>query len=146
MLKLLLILNALWFASAFHVFHIRREIFAKIIVPKEHRDTPVFQTLIATGPFLGGFNLALSLLNILLLIFISDFDKDIQWAILLLVNAVAHGSQFAGNVPTALANRRGEGVWNVFKGLMLFIFVIDFTLMVFNGALSISYFMMSPQG
>ena len=61
-------------------------------------------------------------------------------SILLLVLAVAHGSQFAGNVPIALQNRRGEGVWNVFKGLMLFIFVIDFTLMTLNAALAAMYF------
>jgi len=54
-------------------------------------------------------------------------------------NALAHGSQFVGNIPMALKNRRGEGLWNVFKGVMLRIFVIDFTLMVFNGVLAITY-------
>jgi hypothetical protein len=139
MLETLLVLNALWFASAFHVFHVRRKIFAKIIVPKEHRDTPVFETLIATGPFLGGFNLAFSVLNMLLLVYLAEFDKDIQWTIVLFVNAVAHGSQFAGNAPIALQNLKGAGVYEVLKGLMLFIFVIDFTLMLFNGVLALTY-------
>jgi len=36
----------------------------------------------------------------------------------------------------ALKNRRGGGLWNVFKGVMLLIFVIDFTLMIANAALA----------
>ena len=140
MLELILALNAIWFALGFHTFHIRRKVFAKLLVPKEHRDTPVFETLAESGRFLGGFNFAFSVLNILLLLNLGDFDKDIQWAILLFTNAVAHGSQFAANVPIALQNRRGEGVWNVFKGLMLFIFVTDFVLMTFNTVFSAMYF------
>lgn len=97
--------------------------------------------LIQSGKFLGGFNFAFMVLNILLLLNLSTFDKNTQWALLLFVNAVAHGSQFAYNVPTALQNRRGEGVWQVLKGLMLFIFVTDFTLMVLNAALAGFYLM-----
>lgn len=37
----------------------------------------------------------------------------------------------------ALANRRGGGLWPVFRGVMLRIFVIDFALMVANGALAL---------
>lgn len=140
MLELILVLNAVWFAMGFHTFHIRRKIFAKVIVPREQRNTPVFETLAETGRFLGGFNLAFSILNILLLLNPGEFDKDIQWAILLFVIAVAHGTQFAANVPIALQNRRGAGVWNVFKGLMLFIFVTDFLLMAFNAVFSAIYF------
>ena len=136
MLEVLLVLNAVWFAMGFHTFHVRRKIFAKVIVPREERDTPVFEILSETGRFLGGFNLAFAVMNVLLLLNIADFDKDIQWAILLFVNAVAHGTQFAGNVPIALQNRRGAGAWNVFKGVMLFIFVIDFVLMVLNAVFS----------
>ena len=140
MLELLLILNALWFFGGFHVFYIRRRIFAKLIVPREERDTPVFETVVASGRFMGGFNLAFCLLNVLLLLNVDAFNSDAHWVILLGVNAVAHGSQFVGNVPIALENKRGEGVWNVFKGLMFFIFVTDFTLMVLNGALCAAYF------
>jgi len=140
MLELVLVLNAIWFASAFHLFHVRRKIFAKVLVPREHRDTPVFGILIETGKFLGGFNLAFSVLNILLLLNLNAFGSDVQWAILLFVNAVAHGTQFAANVPIALQNRRGNGVWKVFEGLMLFIFVTDFALMALNAAMSVIYF------
>ena len=68
----------------------------------------------------------------MLLFNFGGFTENSQWATLLIFNALAHGSQFFGNVPMALQNRRGEGLWNVFKGVMLRIFVIDFTLMVAN--------------
>ena len=139
MLELILILNAVWFAMAFNVFSIRSRIFAKLVVPKEHRDTPAFESLIVSGKFLGGFNLAFALLNILLLLNLELFDKDLQWAILLLVNGVAHGTQFAFNLPVALQNRQGKGVWQV-KGVMKFIFVNDFLMMMFNTVLA-GYFL-----
>ena len=108
-------------------------------MPREQRDTPVFEKLIESGKFLGGFNLAFSVLNILLLFNLGEFDKDIHWAILLFANAVAHGTQFAANVPIALQNRNGAGVWTTLKGLMLFIFLTDFLLMAFNAVLCVSY-------
>ena len=139
MLDVVLVLNALWFAAGFHLFAIRGRVFAKIVVARDHRDTPVLETLVASGRFLGGFNLAFSVLSILLLLNTGLFDKDPQWTILLSVIAVAHGTQFAFNVPIAMQNRRGQGVWQV-KGLMLFIFATDFTLMAFNGLLALHYF------
>lgn len=134
-LKIILALNAIWFFGGYHTFSIQGKIFAKIVVPREHRDTPVMETLIMSGKFVGGFNFAFLVLNILLLLNTSLFDKAVQWAILLFVISVAHATQFAYNVPVALQNRRGEGVWQV-KGLMLFIFITDFTLMVLNGVLA----------
>lgn len=137
-LMVVLALNVIWFFGGYHTFDIRGRIFAKIVVPKEHRDTPVMETLVLSGKFVAGFNLAFLVLNILLLFSMDVFDKDLQWSILLFAVAVAHGTQFAYNVPVALQNRRGEGVWQV-KGLMLFIFITDFTLMMFNGVLSLIY-------
>ncbi len=139
MLTVTLILNALWFAGGFHLFWLRGKIFANVVVPRDHRETPVFETLIRSGTFVGGFNFAFLVLNVLLLINLDEFDSGRQWAILLIVNAVAHGTQFAGNVPIALGNRRGGGVWQVLGGLMLFIFVVDFTLMALNAALAMGY-------
>ena len=129
----------MWFAAGFHLFWLRGRVFAKVVVPREHRESPVFETLIRSGTFVGGFNLAFCVLNILLVLNQSSFDSDRQWAILLAVNAIAHGTQFAGNVPIALENRRGAGVWPVLSGLMLFIFIIDFTLMVLNAALGAGF-------
>lgn len=138
MLEVVLALNAIWFAMGFHAFYVRRKLFAKFVVPnKNHRDNSAYEAVVETGRFMGGFNLALSVLNILLLFNIGGFDKNSQWATLLIFNAIAHGSQFAGNIPMAIQNRRGEGLWNVFKGVMLRIFVIDFTLMMFNMAMAL---------
>lgn len=138
MLEVLLGLNALWFAMGFNVFAIRNKIFAKLIVPREHRDTPVFDILAASGRFLGGFNFAFCILNILLLLNLNVFPADEQRMILLLVMAIAHGSQFIFNVPVALQNRRGEGLWQV-KGTMRFIFITDFVLMALNFAAALYY-------
>jgi hypothetical protein len=109
MLEFVLVLNALWFAMGFHTFHVRRKKFAKVIVPRKHRDAPVFEIFSESGRFLGGFNLAFSVLNILLVFNLSEFDKDIQWGILLFVNAISHGTQFVANVPIAQQNRSGAG-------------------------------------
>lgn len=131
MFELILALNAIWFALGFHLFALRNKVFAKILVPKVHRDTPVFDTLAATGPFLGGFNFAFCALNVLILINPGVFPDNAQRVILCVAFALAHGSQWLPNLFIALENRKGKGVWPV-KGLMLFIFVTDFVLMVAN--------------
>ncbi|MEM9302981.1 MAG: hypothetical protein AAGE01_12765 [Pseudomonadota bacterium] len=138
MLEFILLLNALWFAGGFHLFSLRGRVFAKVVVPREQRDTPVLETLVMSGKFLGGFNLAFCVLNTLLLTNTRLFDKDLQWAVILFAVALAHGTQFAYNVPVALQNRRGEGIWQV-RGLMLFIFITDFTLMTLNAILAARY-------
>lgn len=138
MIEVVLVANAVWFGLGFHLFAFRRRIFAKILVPKEHRDTPVFETLAATGPFLGGFNFAFCILSLILLFNVSVFPEEEQRIILFAVIAIAHGSQFMANVPVALENAKGEGVWQV-KGLMRFIFITDFALMVTNSAVAVIY-------
>ena len=140
MLELVLMLNIIWFAMAFNVFALRNHIFAKILVPKEHRDSPVFVVLAESGKFLGGFNLAFAICNLLLLLNLDTFPTHQQRAILLLVFAVAHGTQFFYNLPVALENRKGGGVWQVLKGTLLFIFITDFVMMVLNLGLAVWYF------
>lgn len=132
MFETILLVNFIWFSMGFNLFSMRSTIFAKIVVPKEHRQTPVFDILAHSGKFLGGFNFAFALLNILLLLNLDVFPSDAQRAILLLVFSVAHGSQFIFNLPVAIENKRGGGVWQVLTGTMLFIFTIDFTLMLLN--------------
>ena len=138
MIQILLIANAIWFAMAFDAFYLRRRVLGKVLVPiKEDRDNSAYEALLESGRFMGGFNLALSALNVLLVFNVGGFETDAQWATLLIFNALAHGSQFFGNVPMALQNRNGGGLWHVFKGVMLRIFVIDFTLMVLNASLAV---------
>lgn len=137
-LTVLLALNAIWFAMAFDAFYRRRTIFGKVMVPiQADRDNSAYDALVESGRFMGGFNLALSVFDVMLVFNFGGFETDTQWATLLIFNALAHGSQFFGNVPMALQNRRGGGLWPVFKGVMLRIFVIDFTLMVANAAMAI---------
>lgn len=137
LLQILFAVNAIWFAMAFDAFYRRRRIFAKVLVPiQADRENSAYEAVVESGRFMGGFNLALSALNVMLAFNFGGFSTDAQWATLLIFNALAHGSQFFGNVPMALKNRKGSGLWNVFKGVMLLIFVLDFTLMVANGALA----------
>jgi len=137
-LSAVLLANAVWYAMGFITFHLRRDVFGKVMVPiKADRDNTAYAALVESGRFSGGFNFALCALNICLLANLAGFETDMQWATLLGFNALIHGSQFYGNVPMALQNRRGGGLWNVFKGVMLRIFVIDFVLMTFNGLLAI---------
>ncbi|MEM6476873.1 MAG: hypothetical protein AAF687_11965, partial [Pseudomonadota bacterium] len=80
-LKAILLLNALWFGMGFVAFYLRRDVFAKVVVPvKEDRDNTAYLAVVESGRFMGGFNIALCALNILLLFNIGAFDRDSQWA------------------------------------------------------------------
>ncbi|MEM7778866.1 MAG: hypothetical protein AAF697_00585 [Pseudomonadota bacterium] len=138
LLQIILLLNAIWFAMGFHAFYIRRHVFGKVMVTnKADRDNSAYDVVVESGRFMGGFNFALCALDLMLLFNLGGFESDAQWGTLLVFNALAHGSQFAGNIPMALQNRRGGGLWPVFEGVMLRIFVIDFVLMVANAAFAI---------
>ena len=131
--KITLILNVLWFGSAFWYFSFKHETAAKLLIPKSQRKSPIFKTMSAALPFLGGFNFALGLLALLLLLNQSLFIQDIEKTLLCLVFSVAHASQFLINVPVAKAGGRiKEAYWNVLSGPMLFIFVVDAIMMVIN--------------
>jgi hypothetical protein len=140
--KITLIFNVLWFGSAFWYFSFKHESAAKLLIPKSQRSSPIFKTMSAALPFLGGFNLALSLLALLLFLNPVLFIQDIEKVLLCIVFGVAHASQFLINVPVAKAGGRiDEAYWNVLSGPMLFIFVVDALMMVINFACaSLIYF------
>ena len=138
MFEFILLVNAIWFGMGFHVFALRSKIFAKTLVPRAHRDSPVFDMFVETGKFLGGFNFAFCALNVLVLINPGVFPEGNQRMILCVVFALAHGSQFFANVPIALANQKGKGAWQV-KGRMRFIFITDFVLMLVNLVIAVMY-------
>lgn len=128
-----LVLNALWFSAAFRYFTLTPETAAKLLVPKSAREAPLFMTVAASLPFLGGMNLAFAVLAVLLLFNIALFPEAGQRAVLAFTFALAHASQFACNVPVALrGGRHGEAFWPVLQGPMLFIFVVDGTLALAN--------------
>ena len=134
---IVLALNVAWFSMAFWYFTMKSVAAAKLLVPKTARESPLFDTLSASVRFLGAMNFAFALLSALLLMNLSLFDDPKQRALLAAVFAAAHAGQFFCNVPIAMGGgRRGESLWNVLNGPMLFIFVVDFTMMLANAVVS----------
>ncbi|MCF8150310.1 MAG: hypothetical protein K9K30_10105 [Burkholderiaceae bacterium] len=136
-INIILVLNVLWFGAAFRYFSLTPDTAAKILVPKSARDSPLFRTVSASVRFLGGMNFAFAAFAALILFNQSLFPDPKQVALFALVFSIAHASQFAFNVPVAMGGgRQGESLWPVVSGPMLFIFGIDFVLMIANGVLA----------
>lgn len=134
-----LVLNTLWFGIGFWYFALVPARAAKIVVPSSARSSPVFRTLAASLRFLGTMNFAFAVFSALLLLAASWFPEARQLAFFAAVFAIAHGGQFAANLPVAVAGgRQGEAYWPVFKGPMLGIFVIDLALMLANAAVAVA--------
>jgi hypothetical protein len=131
------VLNALWFGAAFRYFSLTPDTAARLLVPKSARESPLFATVAASVRFLGGMNFAFAVFAVLLLLNPALFPQPAQLALLAAVFAIAHASQFVFNLPVLMRGGRvGESLWPVLSGPMLFIFVVDFTLMVANAALA----------
>ncbi len=138
--SIVLVLNLLWFGAAFRYFSLTAETAAKLLVPQSARSSPLFATLKAAVRFIGGFNLSLAVLSLLMLVFGGLFALPAEKAVLAATFAVAHGSQFVCNLPVLRAGgRQGESLWDVRRGPMLFIFVVDFTLMLANAAFAVFF-------
>jgi hypothetical protein len=128
-----LLANVLWFGAGFWYFAIKHETAAKLLIPKSARRSPLFSTMSAALPFLGGMNLALSLLAAMLLARQDLFIAPAEQAILAIAFGVAHATQFLINVPVARrGGRLGEAYWEVLGGPMLFIFVVDAGMTLLN--------------
>lgn len=135
--RLLLMLNLTWFGMGFWYFGIKHRSAAKLLVPESARSSPIFLTITSALPFLGGMNLAFSLLAGILLFQYNLFTAAPERGLLLFVFAVAHATQFFINIPVAKRGGRiGESYWDVLRGPMLFIFVVDalMTLLNLSGA------------
>ncbi len=136
-----LVLNAMWFGAGFNYFSLNSSAAAKLLVPKPERSSPLFTTLSVSGRFLGGMNFAFAGFAVMLLLNRALFSLPEQWALFTGVFALAHGSQFAFNVPVALQGMRtGRPQWPVLSGPMLFIFTLDCVLMVANAGLAVALF------
>ena len=127
---LALIAGALWFAMGFRYFGFQQHTAARVLIPKEARNSPLFETTAAGVRFLGGFNAAFMLLCVILLILLFNgsalFAEPSERALLLLVIGAAHFSQFAFNLPVLKAGERKDiALWPVRRGPMFFIFVMD---------------------
>lgn len=132
-----LVLNALWFGVAFRYFCLTPNTAARLLVPQSARGSPLFATLAASVRFLGGMNLAFAAFAVLLLLNSTLFPEPSQRALFAAVFSLAHASQFASNLPVAIRGGRvGESFWPVLSGPMLFIFLVDITLMIANGVLA----------
>lgn len=130
---LVLILNLIWFAAAFHLFSLKSKNAAKMFLPRDQRTQPYFPILAHLLKFLGGMNLALAVLSILCLIYFNSFIDNPMAALILLVIAIAHGSQFWYNLPLAIKERSGHSpLWPVLKNRMYFIFRGDILLGILN--------------
>ena len=128
-------LNVLWFGAGAAYFGLGSSRAAKLLVHKDSRSSPLFTTLAASIRFLGGLNLAFAALAALMLFCKGLFPQDVQVAALTSVLALAHGTQFATNLPLAMREATGRAsLWPVLRGGMLRIFCIDFALMSANGA------------
>ncbi len=134
-LDIVMALNLLWFGAGGLYFGLMTTSAIKHLVSRSARQSPLYTTVFAATRFLGGLNLALAVLSGVLLFAPALFPAATQMAVLTSVLALAHGTQFATNVPGALSmNSPGERRWPDLRGLMLVIFFVDFSLMVANGA------------
>jgi hypothetical protein len=135
-----LVLNILWFGAGAMYFGLKSTSATKLLVSREARQSPLFSTVAAAVRFLGGMNLAFAVLAGMLLFNRALFPEAMQVAVFTSVFALAHGTQFAANVPVALTrdseDRDAGPLWPVLSGPMLLIFVVDFALMAANGALA----------
>lgn len=135
--NIVLLSNALWFGAGFLQFTMRSRKFAKALVPHDSRTHPSVEVIAGLVRFLGGLNLGLTVLALMSLLCHDTFASPSVLAACLLVFAVAHGSQFAVNVPMAVRESRGlVPLWPVLHGWMLIIFAGDGLLLLANGLLA----------
>ena len=131
---LTLALNVLWFGLGFRLFAMRPRQAVRLLVGPEHRDETSREALVTALPFLGGMNLAFAVLSAVYLWMRLADGSAIPWTTFL-TSAIAHATQFGGNVPLALRGGRTSGApWDVLQGPMRVIFVGDAVCALANAA------------
>ena len=121
-----LVLNAVWFGLGFWFFALHARQAVRILVPRSAEGETSARALAASLPFLGGMNLGYAGLAVMLLLSraLSRVAAP-SWHIYAAF-AVAHATQWAYNLPHLLkGGRPGGAPWDVSRGPMLFIFVMD---------------------
>ena len=73
-----LALNVLWFGAGFWYFALKRVTAAKLLIPRSARSSPIFETMAAALPFLGGMNLAFAALAVTLIARPDLFDAPAE--------------------------------------------------------------------
>ena len=129
----ILILNVAWFGMGFAFFWPRARRAVRILVPREALDETSAQALVASLPFLGGLNFGFAVLSAITLVSLSRGAAP-SWHVYT-ASAVAHATQWACNVPhVRRGGREGGAPWDVLRGPMLFIFVMDAACALVNAA------------
>lgn len=135
---ILSLLNALWFAMGFRLFFLNSRQAAKLLLAPDKREEPYFSVLAEACKFLGGMNLALSMLSIFCIYFLDSLLSLPLASGIFIALGLAHFSQFWVNLPHALKERKGEqAIWPVLRKTMRFIFVVDFLLAAANFGMAI---------
>ena len=129
-----LAINVVWFLLGFRLFALRPRQAVKLLVPEATRDEMSRRALVDALPFLGGMNFAFAALSGAALTVKLVTGTAPSWT-LFFASSVAHATQFACNVPLAMRGGRAGGAsWNVLRGPMFFIFVVDASCAVANAA------------
>ena len=124
-----LILDAVWFGLGFWFFSLRARRAIRILVPRSAEGETSARALAASLPFLGGMNLGYAGLAVMLLLSRAAAPSWHVYAAF----ALAHATQWAFNLPHLLKGGRSGGApWDVARGPMLFIFVMDAVCAVSN--------------
>jgi len=131
--QIVLAANLLWFGAGFNLFGLSPKKAMRIIRPDIAAGDD--KTLLASQvlPFLGGMNLAFAALAAITL-YKSFAGLSCQaYQIVFLASAFAHGTQFIFNIPNLVkGGLKSGGPWDVLKGLMLLIFIVDFVSTLLN--------------
>jgi hypothetical protein len=95
----IMFLNALWFGSGFWFFGLKSKKAASLLLPKLQRIEPAYSVLAYSLKFLGGLNVGMAALSIAGLVNnLIRGHHDVDFLFLLVIG-LAHGSQFAYNLP-----------------------------------------------